>query len=198
VQLPDFLGSLTDLLLSDVSPSQASANSATNPNPLSFAMQPQQQSEWCWAAVAASISSFYGDAPAKSQCELATQYLQMPCCANPLPPPPPPQWDGNQSYTLDVPLQVLNHLAAPLIPDVMLFEDIVKDINAGKPICCHIKWDQDAPHDGHFNAIVGYDSQTQDLIIHDPYAAYGQSTVPYDTFKSNYHGGSWDQTCRTT
>ena len=198
MQLPMFLGSLTDLPSSDGSQPLAAVNNVAGQNPLPLSVQPQLQTEWCWAAVASSIAAFYRDAQPISQCELATQYLHMPCCIDPLPGPPPQQWDGNQSYTLDVPLQVLHHLAEPLIPDVIPFEDIVADIDAGRPICCHIAWNQDAPHDGHFNVIVGYDSHTQDVIIRDPYATYGESTVPYKTFQSNYHGGSWDQTCRTT
>ena len=198
MELPAFLRPSTELPPGDASPLRISAAAGAPPNPLSFGMQTQQQSEWCWAAVAASIAAFYGDTPAKSQCELATHYLGLPCCIDPLPAAPPPRWAGNRSFTLDVPLQVLKHLAAPVIPDVMSFEDIVKDIDAGKPICCHIRWATAAPHDGHFNVIVGYVRELRELVIHDPYATYGHSTLPYDTFKSNYHGGSWDQTCRTT
>jgi hypothetical protein len=197
VPVPAFLGPLTDLPRGDGSQPRVVADAA-RPNPLSFSMQPQKQTEWCWAAVAASISSFYNDAQPRSQCELATQFLGVPCCIDPLPSEPPPPWDGNSSYSLDVPLTVLRHLAGQLIPDVLSFDDIVTQINSGKPICCHIKWDQDAPHGGHFNVIVGYDAHTQDVIVRDPYAAYGEKTLPYEAFKSNYHGGSWDQTYLTT
>ena len=195
--LPTFLGPLTDLSAHDSSQSQT-AETEAHPNLLSISVQSQLQTEWCWAAVASSVAVFYQDQPPKSQCELATQFLGVPCCVNPLPAPPPPQWEGNRSYSLDVPLTVLQHLAGQLIPNVISFQDIMTDIDAGKPICCHIKWDQDAPQEGHFNVIVGYDAQTQDVIIRDPNPHYGQSTMPYDTFVSNYHGGSWDQACRTT
>lgn len=195
--LPAFLGPLTDLPSSS-SQAAVAAIATASPNPLPFSMQSQLQTQWCWAAVASSIGQFYNDAQPQSQCELASQFLGMSCCLDPLPGPPPPSSDGNGAYSLDVPLTVLHHFAGPLILDAIPFQDIVTDIDAGKPICCHIKWNQDAPHDGHFNAIVGYDIQTQDVIIRDPYTAYGERTLPYDTFKSNYHGGSWDQTCRTT
>jgi hypothetical protein len=119
------------------------------------------------------------------------------CCLDPLPGSPPPAWEGNKSYSLDVPLKVLGHLSGSLVSDVMSFAEVMSEINAGRPICCHIAWAAGAQDNGHFNVIAGYVSATQALIICDPNSAYGQATVPYEIFKSNYHGGAWDQTCRT-
>ena len=193
--LPDFLGTPTDLKTGAGPAPQAAGGAASN-NPLQIAVQTQLQTEWCWAAVTASISAFYSDAPAKKQCELATTLLYTDCCIEPLPPPPPPAWSGNAPYALDGALQLVNHLKGDLISDVIPFAQIVTEIDAGNPVCCHINWTT-GNLGGHFNVIVGYDGTTRDVIVRDPYSPYGQSTLPYETFKSNYHGGTWDQTYLT-
>jgi hypothetical protein len=197
VPLPDFLGAPTDLSPGEESEQQAIGSGAATANPLPLAMQPQLQTEWCWAAVAASIGTFYQDAQPKQQCELATELLFTPCCIDPLPPPPPPAWQGNAPYALDGALKLIKHLNGDLVAQPLSFEQVVAEIDAGSPVCCHIEWVDAAGLRGHFNAIVGYDRQTQDVIVRDPYAPYGESTLPYETFKSNYHGGAWDQTYKT-
>lgn len=193
--LPDFLGAPTELRLAGSAPG-AVGGSATS-NPLQLVMQTQLQTEWCWAAVTASISAFYQDTPPKKQCELATDLLFTPCCIDQLPPPPPPTWSGNAPYALDGALQLINHMKGDLISNVIPFAQIVAEIDAGHPVCCHINWTSGNNLSGHFNAIVGYDNKTQDVIVRDPYLIYGESTVPYETLKSNYHGGTWDQTYLT-
>jgi hypothetical protein len=74
---------------------------------------------------------------------------------------------------------------------------VVQAIKAGHPVCCHIQWESSGAAGGHFNAIVGYDAGSRDVVVADPESSYGVCTVPYDAFLANYHGGSWDQTCLT-
>jgi hypothetical protein len=175
----------------------ARAVSPAGTNPLTFSMQSQLQTEWCWAATAASVSAFYKDVPTLSQCQIASDCLSVPCCITPLPPPPPPDWEGNRWYTLDVALSVAGHRAGPPIQGPLDFPAIVAEIDAGRPVCCHILWDQDSPGDGHFNAIIGYDGVNRDVVVRDPSTTYGDGTFPYETFKSNYYGGKWDGTYLT-
>ena len=186
--LPAFLGPFVDL-----SASPAAAAPAGPPADgviLPFTMQVQQQTEWCWAATAASVSAFYNVAPVLSQCQIASECLGgMECCITPLPPPPPPYWEGNCSYALDAALNVVKHLAAGPTGDILPFASIMNEINGRRPICCHIST-------GHFNAIVGYHNDSnQDLVVRDP--LYGEHIVPYRVFVSGNNGSVWDDTYLT-
>jgi len=50
-------------------------------NPLRFTMQPQQQTQWCWAAVSVSINLFYHPASGRTQCAVANTAMgQTTCC----------------------------------------------------------------------------------------------------------------------
>lgn len=180
--------------LSKMAAKKLMAAVASASNPLPFNMQEQLQTQWCWAATAASIASFYEDDPMLLQCEVASRCLSMDCCVDPLPRPPPPDWEGNRLYTLSRALTILGHLSEPIVKQPLSFEEIVNEIDAQRPVCCHIQF-EDNP--GHFNAIVGYDASTQDVIVRDPSPRYGDGVYPYESFKLNYHGGQWDQSYRT-
>lgn len=122
-------------------------------NPLPFAMQPQAQTKWCWAATAASMSAYYKDTPAIGQCEVATQCLGIPCCIIPL-PPPTCAWEGNQMYTLQVALQVVVHSAhGP--EDPLDFASLVAELRAGHPVGCQIQWDGGGAAGGAFQCSRG-------------------------------------------
>lgn len=148
------------------------------PNPLPFSMQVQEQTEWCWAATAASVSAYYDVAPVLTQCEVASKCIGVDCCITPLPP------ERNIKWALDAALKAIKHLAAD--PSGALpFSSIVTEIDGGRPICCHISWD-------HFIAIVGYDDSNQDVVVCDPDPHHAEQTLPYETFVSDYYEGSWD------
>ena len=50
---------------------------------LSFSMEPQDQDQWCWAAVSASISGYYSPEDKWSQCKIASYVLEGNCCEEP-------------------------------------------------------------------------------------------------------------------
>ncbi|HLI62087.1 MAG TPA: hypothetical protein VKV05_01720, partial [Terriglobales bacterium] len=51
---------------------------------LPFEVQPQLESEWCWAAVSTSIAHFYSPSSAVTQCQVVNQQLKRTdCCTNP-------------------------------------------------------------------------------------------------------------------
>lgn len=59
----------------------------TNKLPITFQGQPNEF--WCWAAVASMVSVFHqsDDRPALSQCQVATETLNLPdCCGSALTP----------------------------------------------------------------------------------------------------------------
>lgn len=153
-------------------------------NVLPFDMQRQEQEFWCWAATTSSVSRHFNSASPWDQCEVASASLGSPCCSAPQP--------CDQPYTLDDPLSLTGNLYA-LLGSSDVRSNIELEINAGRPVCCHISWMDGS---GHFVAVTGYDWNTDDVVIDDP--LYGQQTVPFDTFVSSYRGtGSWDFTYYT-
>src|SRR5688572_7905789 len=52
-------------------------------NELPFQVEPQMQTQWCWAAVASSISKFYDSASAWTQCSVANAQLAKNVCCDP-------------------------------------------------------------------------------------------------------------------
>ena len=189
----DFLGPFNDVPGPD-------AVAAPAPGPakrLSFSMAQPKPTEWCWAATTAAVASFYasvhGVGNPLTPCQVATQCLYTECCPEPTDPSDP----RNREYAIEGALRKVGHLAQDPIGDSIGFDQIVSEINADRPICCHIAWDPINPNDGHFNAIIGYDATTRDLDISD--CLYLDQTLPYDTFKTAYqHKGSWDLTYLTS
>src|SRR5437762_816700 len=50
---------------------------------LSFQMQPQDQTFWCWSALTVSVSRFFNAASAWTQCTLVNdQFGQTTCCVD--------------------------------------------------------------------------------------------------------------------
>lgn len=153
-------------------------------NALSFDMQRQEQDYWCWAATTSSVSRYFNSGSPWDQCEVASASLGAECCAAPLP--------CDRPYTLDDPLGLVGNLQL-LVASSDVRENVELEINAGRPVCCHITWTDGS---GHFVAVSGYDWNTDDVIIEDP--LYGPQTVPFHTFVSSYRGtGSWDFTYYT-
>jgi hypothetical protein len=155
-----------------------------------FKMQPQAWDQWCWIAVAASVSDFLfasTHVPAKKQCEIATTCLGFSCC-----PPLPPDWDGNTPGSLDAALKACDHFGGDPqeVPadDNELFSIIKTAISDGKPVGCWI-YNENAP--GHFVAIIGfYDNSDRDVEVRDPWDPTHDGPCPLQSMR-NFFGGSW-------
>ncbi|MFL6464693.1 MAG: C39 family peptidase [Bryobacteraceae bacterium] len=166
----------------------------------SFQIETQEQRNWCWAAVAATVANYFFPGQAIEQCAVATgvQYAQgVPntnCCPN-----------GSTSVC-DIPealedaLNTVNNLLGKSLThhasDTYLdFKIIRQKIDAGLPICARIRWYGEGER-GHFVMIIGYSespSAGQWVDIADP--RYEDSTIPYEQFRSAYWGaGWWDDT----
>src|SRR3954447_18371272 len=82
--IPTFLEPLEDLT-PPVNPAPLAASAAGAAGPGShtltgFAMQPQEQTEWCWAAVSTSVAVFFGSG-SWTQCQVASGELHpIDCC----------------------------------------------------------------------------------------------------------------------
>ena len=152
-------------------------------NQLNMAMQPQQQTNWCWSAVSVSVKLFYTPATSITQCEQANRQLtQTTCCGA-----------GGSSvcnvpWYLDRALTGLGNLAG-VSGGTTAFADVVAQVQTARPLGCRIGWFGGG---GHFVVIDGCDpaSTNQLMTIKDP--IYGTSVLPYNTFATAYQGaGSW-------
>jgi hypothetical protein len=156
-----------------------------------FTMEPQQLDQWCWAAVAVSVTNYIKPNSAPSQCDLAARALGVAagCRGN----APPPACDQPYSLNLalnDLSRQLGNHIVGPVS-----FAKIKQTIDGGWPIPVRIVWD-DHPANGHFVVITGYHVSPNGiprLQVDDPF--YDRSIVDYNTLVSSYKGsGSWERT----
>jgi hypothetical protein len=146
-------------------------------------MQPQEDSNWCWAAVAVSVAQFYNAATAwSSQCDLASTELGKVCC------PPKSNPACNVPWYLDTSLARVGNLkrwAAGSQP----LAAIRAEIDADRPLGVRIGWSIGG---GHFVAVSGYwASSAGDVVtVEDP--LFGRSTWALSMFQSGYQGhGSW-------
>jgi hypothetical protein len=153
-------------------------------NPLAFTMFPQEQSNWCWSAVALSVSQFYNAASTwMSQCQVASSGLGVGCCPS-----------GSNLGNCDVPwyldraLTLTNNYntnaAAPAtVPQIQA------EIAGVRPLGVRIGWSNGG---GHFLCVTGWSTVAgvDYVTVEDP--IYAQSTLPYSSFCSNYQGsGAW-------
>jgi len=164
-------------------PMLAAAPSAAAPvwRAITFHMQTQLQTEWCWAAVTASVSQYYLAMSTWTQCSMVNDQLtQTTCCVNGSSPA------CNQPYFLDLSLTRSGNLAA-FAAGAASMAQVQAEINANRPLGVRIGWPNNGG--GHFVIIEGY-STANDLDIQDPW--FGQSTVDYNHFQTSYQGtGAW-------
>jgi hypothetical protein len=157
-------------------------------NRLPLTVEHSGQTEWCWAAVSASVALFYTPASTWTQCAIVNKELgQTACCT-----------EGaastcNQPHVLEAALSLVQHLlrdfAGPLA-----FADIVQEIDAGRPVGVCIDWTGGG---GHFVTVAGYDRNGEMIQVKDP--LFGNSQVPLATFPAGYQGGgTWSWTYLTS
>ena len=155
---------------------------------LTFTVQSQQQLNWCWAAVASSVSLHYDSTSGWSQCALANAELgQTSCCI-----------DGstsqcNRVWYLDRALRRVDNLSR-WVSGAIGLSAVELELAAARLVCARIGWSGGG---GHFVVIKGYrEGGAGSLHIEDPWDGY--SFVSYDNFRAVYQGsGSWTHTYYT-
>jgi hypothetical protein len=178
---------------------------------LNLNMQPQQQTEWCWAATATSINNFYLPASQLTQCWLVNvvfvvfwyQQMGVPapntfdCCPDP--------GKCNIPWGLTLPLQLCGN-NGQAFGGSDGYGATASQIDLGRLVCAQIYWSGGASH---FIAIDGYTLVTAPLrvggppepvleILHVEDPAYGPSDVSYTALQSSYKGqGAWGWTFYT-
>jgi hypothetical protein len=80
------------------------------------------------------------------------------------------------------------------VSDSLNLAEIVRDIDAGRPICVKVNW---AGGGAHTLAIDGYHSALNMIAVDDPW--YGASDVVLSVFQTAYQGsGTWTYTYRVS
>jgi hypothetical protein len=162
------------------------------PLQLTFSMQAQQQTNWCWAAVSASVASYF-NTPGPSgtpwqQCEIASaEFAPVSCCPNGSAPA------CNRDWYLDKALTRVNHLASPATSGAASFPYIQQQINSNCPVGVRIGWIGDG---GHFVVVSGYDDTNGNQMVDVEDPIYGPSVYDYNAFCTGYQSGAgtWTDT----
>ncbi|XSC44862.1 papain-like cysteine protease family protein [Bradyrhizobium sp. RDT10] len=162
-----------------------------NPN---FKMQQQCHSNWCWAAVASSVSGFNDETSTFTQCLIANLELHREDCCD--------FACGAENVPFDVPHTLGSPLNRVCCLERMTLDqratrmEVQQEINAGRPLCVRTLWSGGGG--AHFLAIVGYLPDTDSLVLEDP--LYGPTPeIKYDRFCTQYQDahGVWTDTYYT-
>jgi hypothetical protein len=148
---------------------------------LRFNMQTQEQTLWCWAATSVSVSIYYTPAATWTQCAMANKELERSdCCTN--------GRSCNKKWRLDRALARAGNFAK-FQPGAGSFQDVLQEVNAGRPFGCHVEW---VGGNGHFVVLAGWRSGggIDYVDVYDP--IHGHSQMPIDKFSNGYRDiGRW-------
>lgn len=135
---------------------------------LALTLQPQQRTNWCWAAIAASIARYYG-APQWQQQDVANAVLG-------------PNVEQDVCAQLDDALRAVgcfSHWTMGRPP----LERIRHELDAERPVCVCLEWRGGGMH---YVVIDGYDVERRELRLGD--TLHGPSLQQYDEFPRAYRG----------
>ncbi|MGC5703198.1 hypothetical protein J4P02_23670 [Pseudomonas sp. NFXW11] len=146
---------------------------------LNFNIQPQTQSNWCWAALSASVGNYYGTG-SWTQCGVANAELgRNTCCNQPGP--------CNVYGYLDSALRTTRSYGG-MREDRMQMPAIDNQLSMGRPVGLRCAWYGGGAH---FLAIYGSDGGY--ILVAD--SIYGYSTRALNSFPGSYNGGgNWTHT----
>ncbi len=166
---------------------------------ISFPIERQKATNWCWAAVGVSVSRFFNPRSHWRQCGLVKVALSRTddeskpkrpihaCCTNPIPRP------CNQGWFLEEALEFVGRRAR-WRNDTLSFKAITARIDAHRPVCVRIEWRGGGSH---FVVISGYHINyggIRQVDVEDPWTGH-RVTVDYHDLVSNYRGmGRWTAT----
>ncbi len=160
-----------------------------------FSMQQQLESEWCWAAVAQAIKTFFSPTAELTQCRIAQPVLTVEqsiaaatnCCENPA--------ACNVPATLQDALNVTQNLNK-IVDSSVPFDQVKSELTDGHPIGVRIQWSNGQAH---FIAIDGYrefSSGAQQVLVADPLMPNGSASyIYYEDLVDFYdQDGAWSAT----
>jgi len=160
---------------------------------LTFLMQQQEQTEWCWAATAVSVSIFYDTHSSWTQCKVVNAELSLSACCN-----NGSSTQCNQPWYLDRALQRTSNLNS-MSSGAATYKTLNTEVENSHPLGCRIGWNLGG---GHFVALHGYSNKisgptTENWVdVADPF--YGSSSMLYDNFRTKYqNAGTWTHSYST-
>lgn len=151
---------------------------------LNYLTQKQALDNWCWCAVASSVSFFFNkNQNGFQQGDIAGKLINSICSNISTTNNNAPDPSCNVAGDLKDSLNFTGNFAWDL-ERALSFNELLDQINGFFPVCCEINW----PVTGlsHFVSIYGY--QNNNIIVGDP--DFGISTVDYNSFL-NYRQGQW-------
>jgi hypothetical protein len=171
------------------------------PRAASFEMQPQIESDWCWAAVAVSMNNYLDPQPNTAgdmwdQSSLATAVLAQELQWN---PPVDCSKDPNQicdvPAKLDTALSVTGNLRAngALSNSYLDFASIKSWLGLLLPIGARMLWPSGGAHFVAFSGYEEFDDGSQLVLVQDP--LYGPGFHDFASLQGQYIcGGTWQDT----
>ena len=150
---------------------------------LSFSMQSQLGSNWCWAAASNSVSHFYWFLSTWTQCTIVNAELNRTDACN-----TPIVAGANVPWFLDKALDRTNNFVS-INGGRATFSQIQAEIDAGRPMGTRIGWNGGG---GHFMVIYGYSTWFGEEYVDIDDPIYGKSHLTLVDFSTNYQGsGTW-------
>lgn len=152
-------------------------------NQLPFTMELQEQSNWCWAATAKSVSHFFWYLSPWRQCTIVNAELnRTDACSAHVPA------GANIPWYLDRALSRTNNFVS-IAAGQATFGQIRAEIDAGRPLGARIGWNNGG---GHFMVIYGYSTWLDQRFVDIDDPISGKSHLTLEAFSTNYQGsGSW-------
>jgi Peptidase_C39 like family len=153
---------------------------------LDFKGEWQEQTQWCWAAACASISSYYagrGRGEKYKQCEIVQHVMNISscdCCREP--------GRCNVQGSMDVGMKFIRHYVERT-DEAARLEVIKAEIDNQRPVGVRV---QLGTGEEHIVVIVGYDHSSQ-LYVWNPARGY----IKTDMNNWVTHVGWWQNTCFT-
>ena len=145
---------------------------------LNFTMQKQTRTNWCWAAVSASVGNYYGTG-SWTQCGVASSELNRNCCNQPEP--------CNVYGYLDTALRTTRSYNG-MNQGPLNMSAIQNQINMGRPVGLRCAW-----YGGGAHFLTIYGTNGNYVLVAD--SIYGYSTRALNTFPRSYNGGgNWTNT----
>ena len=159
---------------------------------LSFDIEQSQRTNWCWAAVAVSVSHFYSPTSSWNQCKLANQVLGTKCCGNSNPDV------CNRQRPLRPPLEIVGHFGTRIVGEIEPLR-LQSEIDGNRPVACRIEWYWSGGR-GHFVVLNGYHHRSNGqwwVRVRDPSTT--RRSYPIRKFATAYRDGAgkWTHTYTT-
>ncbi len=152
-----------------------------------FPIEQQRLSNWCWAACAVSISTFYEGMKIMTQSDLVASILKIPACATGKPIPA-----CNKTLDLEIVLDRIRHLDGDPVEVPLSADNLNASLKRGKPVGCQM----DIPGiGGHAVIVVGgrFDSMGRLFVrVADP-SDGSINSMSFVSLRNNYRstGGRW-------